>query len=61
MSASKNRTSMKTFGVKNPAIITDGCNPELVKDAVFDGRFQIPVIRAPEQIAVPKAMCPYFK
>lgn len=59
MSTDKKKTSMKTIGVKNPAIITDGCNPELVKGAVFDGLFQIPVIRAPEQIAVPKAMCPF--
>ncbi len=50
---------MKNIGVKNPAIITDGCNPELVKGAVFDGFFQIPVIKAPEQIIVPKALCPF--
>lgn len=52
-------SSMKTLGVKNPAIISDGCNPELVKGAIFDGVFQIPVIRAPEQMIVPKALCPF--
>lgn len=55
----KQTSSMKTLGVKNPAIITDGCNPELVKGAVFDGVFQIPVIKAPEQMIVPKALCPF--
>ncbi len=55
----KKASSMKTSGVKNPAIITDGCNPELVKGAVFDGVFQIPVIRAPQQMIVPKALCPF--
>lgn len=59
MTTKKRKSTMKTYGVKNPAIITDGCNPELVKDAVFDGLFQIPVIRAPEQIAIPKALCPF--
>ena len=54
-------SSMKSSGVKNPAIITDGCNPELVKSAMFDGIFQIPVIKAPEQIVVPKALCPFSK
>ena len=55
----KKASSMKTSGVKNPASITDGCNPELVKGAVFDGVFQIPVIRAPQQMIVPKALCPF--
>ena len=59
MATKSKKSSMKTSGVKNPAIITDGCNPELVKGAVFEGKFQIPVIRAPEQIAIPKALCPF--
>ena len=59
MATAKKSNSMSTIGVKNPAIITDGCNPELVKGAVFDGSFQIPVIKAPEQMIVPKAICPF--
>lgn len=55
----KDSSSMKTVGVKNPAIITDGCNPELVTGTVFDGLFQIPVIKAPERMIVPKALCPF--
>ena len=52
---------MKNSGVKNPAIITDGCNPELVKGAEFDGIFEIPIIKAPEIIAIPKAIVPFSK
>jgi len=59
MAKTSETSSMKTMGVKNPAIITDGCNPELVKGAVFDGVFQIPVIRAPDRIVIPKALCPF--
>ncbi len=54
-------SSMQNFGVKNPAIITDGCNPELVKGADFDGIFEIPIIKAPEILAIPKAMVPFSK
>ena len=52
---------MQNFGVKNPAVITDGCNPELVKGADFDGIFEIPIIKAPEILAIPKAMVPFSK
>lgn len=61
MATKKTESTMKAVGVKNPAIITDGCNPELVKGAVFDGIFQIPVIKAPERISIPKALCPFSK
>ena len=40
MATKKKTSSMKNSGVKNPAIITDGCNPELVKGAEFDGIFE---------------------
>jgi len=61
MTTKKKESSMKTSGVKNTAVITDGCNPELVKCAFLDGVFQIPVIKAPDQIAIPKALCPFSK
>lgn len=61
MVVKKKKTTMKTSGVKNPAVITDGCNPELVKGADFDGIFEIPIIKAPEIIAIPKAMVPFSK
>jgi len=59
--AKRKASSMQNFGVKNPAIITDGCNPELVKGADFDGIFEIPIIKAPEILAIPKAMVPFSK
>ena len=43
------------------AEITDGCNPELVRGASFDGIFEIPVIKAPEVFKIPKAMAPFSK
>lgn len=57
----KKKSSMKAAGVKNPAIITDGCNPELVKGADFDGVFEIPIIKAPNIISIPKAIVPFSK
>ena len=59
--AKSKASSMQNFGVKNPAVITDGCNPELVKGADFDGIFEIPIIKAPEILAIPKAMVPFSK
>ena len=59
--AKRKTGTMASVGVRNPAVITDGCNPELVKGAEFDGIFEIPVIKAPEIIALPKAMVPFSK
>ena len=61
MATKKAESTMKTVGVKNTAVITDGCNPELVKGADFDGIFEIPIIKAPDIIAIPKAMVPFSK
>ena len=43
------------------AVITDGCNSELVKYAEFDGLFQIPIIKKPEKIIIPRSMVPFSK
>ena len=59
--ATKKQSTMKTSGVKNAAVITDGCNPELVKGADCDGIFEIPVIKAPEIFAIPKVIVPFSK
>lgn len=32
---------------RNAALLTDGCNPELVEGARFDGIFEIPIIYKP--------------
>ena len=59
--AKSNASFMQNFSVKTPAVITDGCHPELVKGADFDGIFEIPIIKAPEILAIPKAMVPFSK
>ena len=46
---------------KQKAILDDGCNPELVRGADFDGYFGIPVIKKPEKIIVPKRIIPFTK
>ena len=46
---------------KTPALITDGCSPELVEGARFDGIFEIPVIERPEVIEVPAHLVPFSK
>ena len=43
------------------AAITDGCNAELVKNAEFDGLFQIPIIKKPEKIMIPRNFVPFSK
>ena len=41
------------------AVITDGCNPELVEGARFDGALEIPVIERPDKVAIPSGMVPF--
>ena len=45
--------------VEGAAVITDGCNPEFVEGARFDGILGIPVIERPDKIRVPSAMVPF--
>lgn len=44
---------------KYKAIIDDGCNPELVVGARFDGIFEIPVIERPAHITIPDSIVPF--
>ena len=42
MAKKKRKTKKKSVvdsGVRNACLLSDGCNPELVKDAEFDGIF----------------------
>lgn len=41
---------------KRKANLNDGCNPELVAGAEFDGFLDIPVIKAPQQLIIPDGM-----
>jgi hypothetical protein len=47
------------FSKKRKAIIDDGCNPELVAGARFDGIFEIPIIEKPKNIIIPKKIVPF--
>ena len=46
---------------RNPAILTDGCNPELVEGASFDGIFEFPIIKRPKRLVVPDNLVPFSK
>lgn len=48
MSAKKTRKQIAREKEKL-AVITDGCNPELVEGAEFDGLFEIPIIKRPKK------------
>jgi len=43
------------------AIITDGCNSELVEGAGFDGILEIPIIKRPKQFKVPQGIVPFSR
>ncbi|MBR4765162.1 MAG: DUF4417 domain-containing protein [Clostridia bacterium] len=45
--------------LKRKANLNDGCNPELVAGAKFDGLLNIPVIEAPDEIIIPKGITPF--
>lgn len=53
--------NLKTTGTakKRKAIMDDGCNPELVAGARFDGILEIPVIEKPKCIIIPKDIIPF--
>ena len=41
------------------AVLDDGCRPELVRGARFDGFLEIPMIERPNVLAVPDAIVPF--
>ncbi|MBQ7706960.1 MAG: DUF4417 domain-containing protein [Lachnospiraceae bacterium] len=42
-------------------IIDDGFHPELVEKSLFDGILEIPSIKAPREIVIPKSLTPFSK
>lgn len=46
---------------RNAALLTDGCNPELVEGAKFDGIFEIPIINKPKKLIIPDRLVPFSK
>ena len=55
------KRSVVDSAAKNAASLSDGCNPELVKGAEFDGVFEIPVIKKPKKLIVPDLLVPFSK
>lgn len=49
------------MNIKRKANLDDGCNPELVQGARFDGLLEIPVISAPSSITIPTGFTPLHK
>ena len=46
---------------KNKVIIDDGCNPELVETAFFDGILEMPRLLHLEKFVIPKGIVPFSK
>lgn len=61
----KRRTTKKKSVVdsaaRNAAVLSDGCNPEFVKGAEFDGIFEMPIIKKPKKIIIPNKLVPFSK
>lgn len=55
------RRSVVDSAVRNAAALSDGCNPELVRGAEFDGVFEMPIIKKPEKIIIPDNLVPFSK
>ena len=46
---------------KRKANLDDGCNPELIVGAQFDGIIEVPFIKAPSNIVIPSGITPFSK
>lgn len=61
----KRRTTKKRSvvdsAVRNAACLSDGCNPEFVIGAEFDGVFEMPIIKRPKKIIIPDNLVPFSK
>lgn len=44
---------------RRKSVVDDGCSPELVRGADFDGIFEIPIIKKPNQFIIPKNIVPF--
>lgn len=57
----KKRKSVVDTCVRSAGLLSDGCNPELVKNAEFDGIFEIPLIKKPNTLIIPDKLVPFSK
>lgn len=46
---------------KNKITLDDGCNPELVVGAIFDGILGIPTIKSYDKFFIPSGITPFSK
>lgn len=56
-----NKRSAVDSSVRNAGLLSDGCNPELVEGAAFDGVFEIPIIKRPRKMIIPENLVPFSK
>ena len=47
------------YKINRKATLDDGCNPELVANAIFDGILEVPTIKANKHIYIPKGITPF--
>lgn len=52
---------MVDSAVRNAACLSDGCNPEFVIGAEFDGIFEMPIIKRPKKVIIPENLVPFSK
>ena len=55
------KRSIVDSSARNAASLSDGCNPELVMGAEFDGIFEMPIIKKPKKIIIPDKLVPFSK
>ena len=57
----KKKKSVVDSAARNAAALSDGCNPELVAGAEFDGIFEMPIIKKPKKMIIPDNLVPFSK
>ena len=57
----RKKRSVVDSAARNAASLSDGCNPELVKEADFDGIFEMPIIKKPKEFIIPDKLIPFSK
>ena len=55
------KRSVVDSAARNAAALCDGCNPEFVIGAEFDGVFEMPIIKKPKKITIPDNLVPFSK
>lgn len=56
---SMRKRSVMDSAVRDAAVLSDGCNPEFVIGAEFDGIFEMPIIKHPKKFIIPDKLVPF--